>query len=86
MKKLFSIFLLVILSWAAMAQNRTVTGTVSDESGDPMPGATLVAGKNYAIADDKGRSASAPSRRLTSREDASSRVQPLRRWMSSRLA
>lgn len=55
MKKIFSILLLVILSWAALAQNRTVTGTVSDESGAPMPGATLVAGKNYAIADDKGR-------------------------------
>ena len=55
MKKLFSIILLAILSWAAIAQNRTVTGTVSDERGVPMPGATLVAGNNYAIADDKGR-------------------------------
>ncbi len=55
MKKLFSIILLTILSWAAIAQNRTVTGTVSDERGVPMPGATLVAGNNYAIADDKGR-------------------------------
>lgn len=55
MKKLFYCILFVFLSWAALAQNRTVTGLVADEREDPMPGATLVAGKAYAITDANGR-------------------------------
>ena len=55
MKKLFFCVLLFLLSWAALAQNRTVTGTVSDERGAPLAGATVVCGNNYAITDIDGR-------------------------------
>ena len=55
MKKLLFSILFLFLSWAVLAQNRTVTGVVLDERDAPMAGATLVAGKAYAVADGKGR-------------------------------
>ena len=55
MKKLLFSILFLFLSWAVLAQNRTVTGVVVDERDTPMAGATLVAGKAYAVADGKGR-------------------------------
>lgn len=55
MKKLLYSILFLFLSWAALAQNRTVTGVVLDERDAPLAGATLVAGKAYAITDENGR-------------------------------
>ena len=55
MRKLITSILAVLITLAAMAQNRTVSGRVLDESGGPLPGATLVAGGNYAITDNDGR-------------------------------
>ena len=36
------------------AQNRTITGKVTDEHGEPLAGATVVSGKNYAVTDLDG--------------------------------
>ena len=55
MRKLFTCFALVVLFWHAYAQNRTVSGTVTDDRGEPLAGATLVSGKSYAITDASGR-------------------------------
>lgn len=55
MKKLLSCFLLLGLFWTAYAQNITVAGLVSDEHGDPIAGATVISGKNYAETDLNGR-------------------------------
>ena len=55
MKKIIYCLLSLFLSWPALAQDRTVTGVVSDERGEPMAGATLVSGKNYAITGEDGR-------------------------------
>lgn len=45
--------MLSVLSLAA--QNRTIKGKVVDENGEPLPGAAVIAGGNYAIADIDGR-------------------------------
>ena len=37
------------------AQNRTIKGKVVDETGEPLPGTTVVAGRNYAVTDIEGR-------------------------------
>src|SRR5690349_2893443 len=44
MKKLLqSLFILAFIAGSAMAQNRTITGTVTDkEDGKPLPGVTVV--------------------------------------------
>ena len=54
MRKLISIIALVVLFLAAHAQNKAITGVVTDERGEPLPGATLVSGKSYAITDQDG--------------------------------
>lgn len=54
MKKLISIIALVVLFLAAHAQNKAITGIITDERGEPLPGATLVSGKSYAITDQNG--------------------------------
>lgn len=36
------------------AQNRTISGKVVDEKGEPLPGATVVVGNNYAVTDIDG--------------------------------
>lgn len=45
---------LIALFWTSFAQNRTITGKVSDERGEPLAGATLVSGKSFAITDADG--------------------------------
>ena len=55
MKRIVICILCTLLGWAALAQNRTVTGVVSDEFGDPLAGAALVAGNAHAITDIEGR-------------------------------
>lgn len=54
MKRIIFIVLALVMSASAFAQMRTVTGKVSDERGEPLVGATVVAGKNYAISDVQG--------------------------------
>lgn len=39
---------------AAFAQTRTVTGKVTDENGEPLVGATVVAGNRYAVTELDG--------------------------------
>ena len=55
MKKLLLTFAAVLLAWTAIAQNVTMTGRVSDENGEPLPGAALIAGKDYATSDLDGK-------------------------------
>lgn len=55
MKKFLSCLALVVLFWSSYAQNKTISGTVFDEGGEPLAGATLVAGKSYAVTDADGR-------------------------------
>ena len=55
MRRLLTCLLLLGLFWTAYAQNGTITGTVSDERGDPLAGAALVSGKQYAVTDQDGR-------------------------------
>lgn len=55
MKKLLLTLAAVLLVWPAMAQNVTVSGTVTDENGEPLPAAALVAGKDYTTTDVEGR-------------------------------
>lgn len=54
MKRLISILALAVLFLAAHAQNKAITGIITDERGEPLPGATLVSGKSYAITDENG--------------------------------
>lgn len=56
LKKLLASATLLLVGLAAFAQIKTVTGTVQDERGDALPGATLVvSGSNaYAISDANG--------------------------------
>ena len=54
--KRFLLTILFVLSVLSMsAQNRTVSGKVVDERGEPLPGATVVVGNNYAVTDIDGR-------------------------------
>ncbi len=52
-------FILTILALMSVlslsAQNRTIKGKVVDETGEPLPGTTVVAGRNYAVTDIEGR-------------------------------
>lgn len=54
MKRLLISLVAVLLSLSAFAQKITVTGKVMDENGDPLPGAALVAGSDYATSDVDG--------------------------------
>ena len=55
MKKFILTLAAVLLAWSAMAQNVTVSGVVTDENGEPLPAAALVAGKDYTTTDVDGR-------------------------------
>ena len=58
MKKFLSLFMVLILSGVlAFAQNRTVTGTVKDETGAPVPFATVTetGTRNATTADENGK-------------------------------
>ena len=55
MRKLILTFLTVFLAVGLNAQTRTVTGKVTDEHGEPLAGATVVAGSSYAVTDLDGR-------------------------------
>ncbi len=51
--KLFMACLLAVVTTALYAQNRTVTGIVTDTSGDPMPGVSVfVEGTNVGTVTD----------------------------------
>lgn len=54
---LFVMFCLVLSASAAQAQNKTVTGTVVDETGEPLMGATIATGegKTGALTDLDGK-------------------------------
>ena len=54
MKRIAICILCALLGWTALAQTRTVTGVVSDEFGDPLAGAAVVAGNAHAITDIDG--------------------------------
>ena len=54
MKRLLLTILAVLSVLSLSAQNRTVSGKVVDEKGEPLPGATLVAGSNYTVTDIDG--------------------------------
>lgn len=54
--KHFIITIIALLSVLGLfAQNRTINGKVVDETGEPLPGTTVVAGGSYAITDIDGR-------------------------------
>lgn len=55
MKKWITTWLAALMVCTALAQTRQVSGTVTDELGEPLPGATLMSGKNYAVTDGNGR-------------------------------
>ena len=53
--KRFLLTILAVLSVLSLsAQNRTITGKVTDEHGEPLAGATVVSGKSYAVTDLDG--------------------------------
>jgi TonB-dependent starch-binding outer membrane protein SusC len=56
MKKLYLLFLLLSLFWSAMAQNRSITGKVTDAGGMGLPGVTvqLVGTQTGTISDIDG--------------------------------
>ena len=53
MKKFFLTLSLCLFAVTAFAQT-TVTGTVSDEKGEPLPSAAILAGGDYAVTDLNG--------------------------------
>lgn len=58
MKKLIlSLFVFVLLAFNAIAQDRTITGTVTSEENQPIPGVSVKinAGKGGVITDEKGK-------------------------------
>lgn len=58
MKKYFSLFLFILIaSFAAYAQDRSISGIVIDNNGEPLTGATVVvtATKAYSITDIEGK-------------------------------
>ncbi|MBQ2544358.1 MAG: SusC/RagA family TonB-linked outer membrane protein [Bacteroidales bacterium] len=59
----------LLLAATAFAQNKTISGKVSDENGEPLPGATVVVtGSNtYAVADLEGKYSltTVPGRQIT---------------------
>ena len=54
MKKILLSIAAFLLAWAAVAQNVTITGHISDENGEPLPGAVLMAGGDYTTSDLDG--------------------------------
>ena len=42
MKHILTLFLLVLYSFLSIAQDRTVSGTVTDENGEPLPGVNIM--------------------------------------------
>ena len=54
MKKLLLTLSAILFAWSALAQTTVVTGTVSDERGEPLPSAALLAGGDYAVTDVNG--------------------------------
>lgn len=42
MNRLISAFLFLLISTAAFSQNRTITGRVTDQHNNPLPGATII--------------------------------------------
>jgi len=57
MKNLFAFLCLFVLSVSMQAQNFTLSGTISDESGEPLPGATILAKgtTNGTVSDVEGK-------------------------------
>ena len=55
MKRLLITILALLSVLSLYAQNTTIKGKVVDERGEPLPGATLVAGGAYAITDIDGQ-------------------------------
>ncbi|RAV99022.1 SusC/RagA family TonB-linked outer membrane protein [Pseudochryseolinea flava] len=56
MKRILPLFAFLILSWSAFSQD-LIKGTVTDGSGDPLPGATVIikGTNNYAVTDVGGQ-------------------------------
>ncbi|MBO4557219.1 MAG: SusC/RagA family TonB-linked outer membrane protein [Bacteroidales bacterium] len=55
MKKILLTIAAFMVAWVAVAQNVTVTGHISDENGEPLPAAALLAGGDYTTSDLDGR-------------------------------
>ncbi|MBQ7253821.1 MAG: SusC/RagA family TonB-linked outer membrane protein [Bacteroidales bacterium] len=54
MKKFILTIASFLLVWGAVAQNVTVSGRISDENGEPLPAAALLAGGDYTTSDVEG--------------------------------
>jgi len=54
MKQLFLTLITLFLAVAVSAQTRTVSGKVTDENGEPLVGATVVAGSRYTVTEPDG--------------------------------
>lgn len=54
MKKFILTIAAFLLAWSAVAQNVTVSGRVSDENGEPLPAAAILAGGDYTTSDVNG--------------------------------
>ena len=54
MKKIIFTIIALLAAWSAFAQSVTITGKVTDESGEPLPSATLLAGGDYDVTDLDG--------------------------------
>ena len=55
MKKFILTLAAFLLAWSALAQNVTVSGIVTDENGEPLPAAAILAGGDYTTSDMEGR-------------------------------
>ena len=42
MKSVFNFLILLVIPWAAFSQDHTISGSVIDENGDGLPGATVI--------------------------------------------
>lgn len=60
MKKIFLLVLFAATSWLGMAQNNIIKGTVTDEMGEFLIGASVSAGKVGTITDVQGKFSLAP--------------------------
>ena len=54
MKKIFFLFALLPLFLVAVAQNRTITGKVTDDKGSPLPGVTVTSGQSGTTTNSNG--------------------------------
>jgi len=54
MKKFIFTIIALLAAWSAFAQSVTITGKVTDENGEPLPSATLLAGGDYDVTDLDG--------------------------------